>query len=216
MANFKIPSWAKRWNRKIHIYLGLYMLFFLWLFSLSGLFLNHPEWFKPRAERSEYERAIEPPAAEGWQEKAESIARQLGLSGEIVLGPQQPRPDGFSFRVVRLNRLTGVQVDFKEKKAKLTVGTTGLLTFPVLERFHTLTGVRRVWGEPLEPKRDWVMTRIWSFSIDALAVGLMVMVLTSLYMWFQLTAKRRLGYVVLGAGVLVASYFMGGYSLFLG
>jgi hypothetical protein len=29
------------WNRKLHYYLGLYFLFFVWLFALSGLLLNH-------------------------------------------------------------------------------------------------------------------------------------------------------------------------------
>ena len=32
------------WNRTFHFYLGLYFLFFLWLFSLSGLMLNHGQW----------------------------------------------------------------------------------------------------------------------------------------------------------------------------
>ena len=42
----KIPIWVRRWNKKIHIYLGLYMLLFLWLFSISGLFINHHNWFE--------------------------------------------------------------------------------------------------------------------------------------------------------------------------
>ena len=32
------------WSRNPHIYLGLYLLFFLWLFCLSGVVLNHPNW----------------------------------------------------------------------------------------------------------------------------------------------------------------------------
>jgi hypothetical protein len=35
----------ERWNRKLHYYLGLYFLFFLWLFSATGLMLNHQQWF---------------------------------------------------------------------------------------------------------------------------------------------------------------------------
>ena len=33
-------SW-RTWNQKLHIYLGLYFLVFLWLFAVSGLLLNH-------------------------------------------------------------------------------------------------------------------------------------------------------------------------------
>ena len=32
------------WNRRLHYYLGLYLLFFSWLFVLTGLLLNHPRW----------------------------------------------------------------------------------------------------------------------------------------------------------------------------
>jgi hypothetical protein len=32
------------WNRRLHYYLGLYLLFFCWLFAFTGLVLNHPRW----------------------------------------------------------------------------------------------------------------------------------------------------------------------------
>ena len=34
----------ERWNRKLHFYAGLFLLFFTWLFAFSGLLLNHPTW----------------------------------------------------------------------------------------------------------------------------------------------------------------------------
>ena len=32
------------WNRRLHYYLGLCLLFFTWLFVFTGLLLNHPRW----------------------------------------------------------------------------------------------------------------------------------------------------------------------------
>ena len=32
------------WNRRVHYYLGLFLLFFIWLFAFTGLLLNHPRW----------------------------------------------------------------------------------------------------------------------------------------------------------------------------
>ena len=49
MAN----STLELWNRKLHYYLGLYFLFFLWLFSLTGLMLNHQQWFTGLYERDQ-------------------------------------------------------------------------------------------------------------------------------------------------------------------
>ena len=34
----------ERWNRKLHFYSGLFLLFFMWLFAVTGLVLNHPTW----------------------------------------------------------------------------------------------------------------------------------------------------------------------------
>jgi hypothetical protein len=51
------------WNRRLHYYLGLYLLFFSWLFAFTGLLLNHPRWqfaqFWPNRAQSTTER---PPA----------------------------------------------------------------------------------------------------------------------------------------------------------
>ena len=53
------------WNRKLHYYLGLYFLFFLWLFAFTGLLINHSSWafaeFWPNRQVSNYERAVQPP-----------------------------------------------------------------------------------------------------------------------------------------------------------
>ena len=52
------------WNRRLHFYLGLYFLLFIWLFSISGLFLNHQwsfEEFWPHRQESTFERPIRRP-----------------------------------------------------------------------------------------------------------------------------------------------------------
>ena len=45
-AECRLDCWAgfERWNRKLHFYAGLFLLFFMWLFAFSGLVLNHPTW----------------------------------------------------------------------------------------------------------------------------------------------------------------------------
>jgi hypothetical protein len=46
--------------------------------------------------------------------------------------------------------------------------------------------------------------------MDAVAVGLIVMVFGSYYMWFNLKQKRRLGAVVLVAGLMGCAMFVRG------
>jgi len=56
-------------------------------------------------------------------------------------------------------------------------------------------------------RRDWVLTAIWAYSMDAVAAGVIFMVLSSLCMWFELPQKRVLGAVVLGVGLLSCGLF---------
>ena len=91
----RLQAGFERWNRKLHFYAGLFLLFFLWLFAFSGLLLNHSKWssaqfWKTRKETN-YEREI---AAPGPQVKGDlAQARQMWLQlpkkrlpGAVALG----------------------------------------------------------------------------------------------------------------------------------
>ena len=60
--------------------------------------------------------------------------------------------------------------------------------------------------------RDWLPTMLWTLSMDALCVGLIFWVSSSLYMWYELDSKRRLGFTALGAGILCYGFFVFGLS----
>jgi hypothetical protein len=53
-----------------------------------------------------------------------------------------------------------------------------------------------------------MVTTIWVLAMDALAAGLIVMVLGSYYMWWRLKPKRQLGVVVLTAGFVTCGWFL--------
>jgi hypothetical protein len=75
------------WNRKIHYYLGLYLLFFIWLFAFSGLLLNNSGWnffeFWEKRQESAQERALTTPPLGSDLAQANDLIGQLGLSGEV-------------------------------------------------------------------------------------------------------------------------------------
>ena len=53
---------------------------------------------------------------------------------------------------------------------------------------------------------------IWALSMDAVAAGLIVMVLGSYVMWVRLKAKRLGGVVALALGFLSCGAFLGALS----
>ena len=75
---------------------------------------------------------------------------------------------------------------------------------------HTFTGVRI---NDAKNERDWIVTKIWAWAMDAVAVGLVVMVLSGLVMWFALPAKRGWGLAALGSGTLICGWFLFGLRL---
>jgi hypothetical protein len=55
--------------------------------------------------------------------------------------------------------------------------------------------------------RDWVLTRIWALSMDAVAAGLILMVLSGFWLWYVARPKRRWGTVAVLLGFLSCSLF---------
>lgn len=208
MPNPQTIDAITKWNRKIHMYLGLYMLLFLWIFSISGLFMNHPDWFKHQGQRSAQEQPVQMPDATSNTEKAQSLMQQLDLTGEIIFRGKQ-KSGQFTFIAMRPNQRVFVNVNLQTSVAKLNV--VKAQPTATLEILHTFSGVRPIWQEA-EPQRDWLPTQIWSFSMDALCVGLIFIVASSLYMAFQIKQKRALCLISFTFGTLICAFFLWGLA----
>lgn len=198
----------ERWNRKLHFYAGLFLLFFLWLFAFSGLLLNHPTWsfaeFWSNRNETNYERELTAPGPEvkGDLAQAREIMRQLGIHGELLWTTTRTDPAQFEFQVRRPGHFFFIKADFARQR--VTVRQSDVNLWGVIKVLHTFTGVQM--DDPRNT-RDWALTSLWAYSMDAVAAGLILMVLSSLYMWFELPQKRLAGAVVLGFGVLLCGLF---------
>ena len=209
-----MPSSAKglatfeRWNRKAHYYLGLFFLFFLWLFSLTGLLLNHGQWAMAQAanqrKETRYEQTVQPPSGDTDLARARDMMRQLRLVGEMDL-PTGPQVAGhFDFNVNRPRDASQVKVDLVQMRASVQHFDNG--GWAVFRIFHTFSGSR--FNTP-ESHRNWIVTSAWVVAMDALSAGLIVMVLGSYYMWFRFKRKSlRLGMILVAAGYLCCAMFL--------
>jgi hypothetical protein len=208
-----VPTWIRVWNRKLHFYVGLYLLLFLWLFSISGLLLNHPKWrfaeFWPQRRETSAERIIQPPTANDDMVVARDLMRQLALTGEIQWMETRPSSDEFQFRVHRPGNIVDVRANLASGRA--TLKRIRFNAWGVLRVIHLHTGVSI---EDPRQTRDWLLTKVWSLSMDALAGGVAFLVLSGLYMWYQLTDKRRLGLAFLSLGVLSCGLYVYGFRWF--
>jgi uncharacterized protein len=200
------------WNRRIHFYVGLCLLFFIWLFSISGLLLNHPEWefarFWENREIFSSEVTITRPSAIEDLAIAQHLMTQLGVVGEINEIRRTADEDRFGLQVVRPGRIFSVDANFRTATA--TVEQIDLNAWGVLDALHKFTGVRM--NDPTR-QRDWVLTKLWSFAMDAVGLGLIVLVLSGLYLWYRLPKKRMPGLLALGLGTAACGFFLFGLAM---
>src|SRR5207244_8713358 len=107
----------ERWHRMLLYYAGLFLLFFLWFFAVTGLVLNHPTWsfaesWTKRTDTNS-ERAITAlgPELRGDLAQAREIMRQLGIEGEILWTTTRTNPDQFVFQVPPPGRSYFIKAD---------------------------------------------------------------------------------------------------------
>jgi hypothetical protein len=195
-----------RWNRRLHTYLGLYLLCFVWLFAFTGLLLNHSQWkfaefWANRRETSDERTIVAPPPGADLAQ-ARDLMRQLGIRGEIEWTATRSDAGPLEFRVSQPGHLVEVHADLARNRAKLK--RIDLNAWGVMRILHTFTGVRL--GDTRN-QRDWILTSVWAWTMDAVAAGLILMVLSSYFLWYELPGKRKSEIVVLALGLLSCGLF---------
>ena len=208
------PGRFESWNRRAHYYLGLYLLFFVWLFSFTGLLLNHPKWtfadFWPTRKESTIVQQIKRPPGGTDLEQARNILDQMGLQGEIEWTAEREDQSRFDFRASRPGHIFEIKTYLDRGQA--TVQRIDVNAWGIMRILHTFSGVR---ADDSRNKRDWILTSVWAFAMDATAAGLVVIVLGSYYMWWRLPQKRVWGLVFLAAGWIACAFFVSGFNLLL-
>jgi hypothetical protein len=183
----------------------------MWLFAFSGLLLNHPTWsfteFWTNRKQTSYEREITVPGPEvkGDLGQAKLILGQLGIVGEILWTTTRTDTNQFDFQVRRPGHFFFLKADFARRR--VTVQQNDVNLWGIMKALHAFTGVQI--DDPRNT-RDWALTSVWAYSMDAVAAGLIFMVLSSLYMWFELPQKRLPGAFALGLGLLICGLFCAG------
>lgn len=205
MSSPSTLKWIDLWNQRIHSYIGLFLLLFVWVYAVSGLVLNHPKWqftnFWPQRQESVSESTVRIPSAPTNLAKTQDLMGQLGLSGEI--DQITSKPDHFDFRLGKPGQIVNVAVDLASAKA--SVKQIKVNTWGVLNSLHHLTGVH---ADNPALARNRIATRIWSFALDATCVGMLLLALGGVWVWCRRKESLLPGFIALLLGLLACGFFV--------
>jgi hypothetical protein len=193
------------WNRKIHIYTGLFLLLFIWVFSVSGLLLNHGKWkfagFWDQRKLSVKVFTVNIPAGLDSASLINVIMEQTKISGEV--SAVKLSNDSIDFRVSIPGHERNLHIDLK--KGSCTSKEIEFNWWGKIRTLHTFNGINKT--RPDE-RPNWIFTRIWQYSMDAIATGLIILCVSSWITWFKSKKSFLPGIIVLITGFAIAIYFV--------
>jgi hypothetical protein len=197
----------KKWNRKVHIYLGLFLLLFIWLFGISGVLLNHHWAFSNSWEKkvvTTYEETITVSELANKQFLVDDIMGKLNLKGSIF----NPKYSSDSTRLSFIAAKPGVRYDIDAGliDGNILIKESRFDQWDVMKTLHKLRN-------PTSGEQGYryhsLLSSVWSFSMDVVSVGLIIICLGGWYLWWQ-ASKRRfyLGLISIASGFVLCLYIL--------
>jgi uncharacterized protein len=192
--NGKMRKEIAGWTRWLHIYLSMFSFAILFFFAITGLTLNHTEWFadqqKSRSGKGEMQlKWINSPDTNQLKklEIVEFLRKKHGLKGAL------------SDFIIDENQLTvafsgpgyGADIFIERETGKYDLSVTESGFFALINDLHK----GRDTGKP------------WSILIDISAILMMLVSLTGLVMMFYLKKKRLAGFVIAVIGLVLTYLF---------
>lgn len=171
--------------RKVHQIAGLVVLAFLAMYVLSGMVLVHRSWFDESApERTT--RTVKPEysgedTVEGWEA---FLRDDLDLRGQVRSRRTQ-RDGGLEITIARPGITHVAEISRDRTTVRITEERTSWPETAIA--FHRLHGYGGAWAYTL-----------WAAIYDLVSVALIVFALTGVYLWYKLTRRRWIGWLVLG------------------
>jgi len=178
----------KKWSRLLHIYLSMLGLLVILFFSVTGIMLNHEEWFgfaEPRVSKSE---GTLPAALLREPDKlgiVEKLRKDFGATG--ALDSFDVHDDQLALVFKSPGRRTEAAITRADGRAEVSIETHGFA------------------GRFVELHRGTDAGPAWRLVIDATAILLLLSSLTGLVLWLLVPKWRPLGIAALAVCALACA-----------
>jgi hypothetical protein len=179
-------------NRSLHIYISMFALLLVLFFSVTGVFLNRPEWFDldqpipSDREGSVPTHVLETKGDQRPLAMVEYLRANLGARGQMTSFEDEPDLDEIRIQFTGPGRRGEFLINKKDGKTQIHEEVSNSLS--VLSDLHKGKGS----GGP------------WKLLIDISAILLVFISLTGIILWVVLPKRRKLGIISLVAGTVVS------------
>jgi hypothetical protein len=191
-------------NRKLHIYLGLFILLFIWLFFVSGLIMNHGKWKASKFYENRVEEKtgfnVSASIINGNPDVVNTIKNHLSIAGEV--SNIRIESGNIGFRVSSPGLVQEVNVDSTGK------GSLKMMKYNFWGKLYTLHLFNGMNKNDPEQRPDWMVTKLWRIMMDTTAIVLIILSMGSWIMWYKVRKDYKAGYIFLAAGLIIAGYFL--------
>jgi len=186
--------------RRIHLYLGLFLLPWFFLYGVSSIPFSHNTFFQQRYGAAEwsvrfdraYELDIAPEASP--RQVGERILQDAGLTGAFGAN----RAGDGRWNVYRHDFWSATRVTYFPDRKRLLAEDRGFRWDHFLTGWHARGGF----------DQDSVLEDAWGVAVDLVQIGILLWIATGVYMWWQIRQLRGWGALALGGGVLSFAVFL--------
>ena len=190
---------------RLHLYAGLFVCPFVLVFAISVIFLVHswiPRAKAPAETRTKSNLAI-PDALTQLKGReqlaaARALLDSIGVRGEIGFIRQVPAEKRIVIPASVPGAETVVDVSLSDASATIVTRTTGIWDAMVF--LHKMPGPHN-----LNVRVNTFYMQAWRLLTDATVYLILFLTVSGVYLWAVLRAERRVGVVMLGAGVVMFS-----------
>jgi hypothetical protein len=180
-------------NRRTHLYLGMFVMPWLVMYGLSSFMLNHQAWFQSNPTpqwqllfEREYHHSV--PEQGELRGTAYEILKDTNLEGAFWV--QRTKPD-----VLEINRFRfrdEIRLTYSMKDQRLRAERQQFEAGQVVHRLHFRGGF----------EQPTFFNNVWAVLVDVACVAILLWIASGLIMWWRLTRLRFWGAVALGGGLV--------------
>lgn len=194
---------ASRLLRRLHLYLGLFLVPWMLMYAVSTVVMNHRETVRklmgdgaPKfVPERELEFTRDFPAGTAPDEVARTILEDLGLAGaHRVSGGRDGRP----LVIDRQHPLGNRRLTWRPETGKLVIERETIGAPAFLERLHRRRGFQH----------PYALEDTWAFTVDLTVITMVFWALSGVCLWWELRPTRTFGTLSALAGVLLFAFFL--------